>query len=77
MSKFVIIEALPEPSSASGKAGKVLALRNELADAFAFADGYVIRNNCKVEIFERISTGKPVTAVTWEGRRRPTIANGG
>jgi hypothetical protein len=77
MCRYAVIEATDDEATKSGKAGKVLAFRNELSEAFTYAETYIAMHNTKAEIFERISVGKPVTAVTWEGRRRPAIANGG
>jgi hypothetical protein len=77
MCKYAVIQVLDDEATESGKAGKVLALRNDLGQAFDYGEKYVADSNAKVEIFERISTGKPVTSVAWEGRRRPALTGSG
>jgi hypothetical protein len=41
---------------------------NKAADA---AEAIVLEGNGAVEVFERVSTCLPTTAVKWEGRKRP------
>lgn len=44
---------------------------NKAADA---AEELVLQGMRSVEVFERVSTCLPTTAVRWEGRKRPGVA---
>jgi hypothetical protein len=69
--RYAVVQVTNDEATESGKLGKVLALRHDLNDAYVFAEAEVIKSGQPVEIFERISKGKPTTQVAWEGRRRP------
>lgn len=43
---------------------------NKAADA---AEELVLGGEGPVEVFERVSTCQPTTAVKWEGRKRPAL----
>lgn len=55
---------------------KVIAAEHDYNKACDAAEQFVQENSATVEIFERISTAKPTTAVAWEGKRRPGLTNG-
>lgn len=74
MCRFIVIEVLPDEATASGKVAKVLALRHDYATACQYAEDKVKESGKPLEVFERISTAKPTTAVVFEGRRRPGVA---
>jgi hypothetical protein len=55
---------------------EVIAAEHDYGKACDKAEEYVQQYSDTVEIFERISTALPTTAVKWEGKRRPAISNG-
>lgn len=55
---------------------EVVAAEHDYNKACDKAEEYVQANSCEVEIFERVSTALPTTAVKWEGKRRPALSNG-
>jgi hypothetical protein len=64
--KYIIVK----PSS-EGSATAILGGGADLAGVFDLAEQMITPDSGPLEIFERISVGKPITAVAWEGRRRP------
>jgi hypothetical protein len=53
---------------------KVIAANHEYGKVCDIAEEYVTGEGQSVEIFERVSTARPTTAVNWEGKRRPALA---
>lgn len=53
---------------------EVIAAEHDYNKACDRAEEYVQANAEPVEIFERVSTCVPTTAVKWEGKRRPALA---
>lgn len=52
---------------------KVVAANHDYGKACDIAEEHVHEGHT-VEIFERVSTAKPKTAVNWEGKRRPALS---
>jgi hypothetical protein len=73
MCRYAVVQVDSDEATASGKLGKVLALRHDYAAACQYAEDEVKKNGKPLEVFERVSVAKPTTAVVFEGRRRPGV----
>jgi hypothetical protein len=73
MCRYLVVRH--DPTSANEE-HKVIAAEHDYNKACDAAEEFVQGNSCPVEIFERVSTALPTTAVKWEGKRRPALTNG-